>query len=330
VNAAGSASGATQIDLTRINHLASTGTPLAHLQTQPNEACESCHMPKSSPTGSRMHLWRINTAGTYATMGATRANTAPDGAYAEAAWVDVDLACGQCHGGSGSAQPGMPYFTTSQLAIAAVGMHGSSTGTNAPPLAAETCSLDANTWTMTVTDASSDDHDAISQQTLTWGDGSPVIQDRTAPFGPFVHTYIGAGTYQITHRTIDDVGQMATHTCLAEPVPFTISGTVTNIYASHNATLAGATVTVARVADGLTAGTAQSDANGAYSVGGLKPGAYVVSAVKVGYVFQPAVNITVGPSGVVDLNSPTVNAVKQPKSKMKPSIGSGVSIPGVH
>jgi len=211
----------------------------------------------------------------------------------------------------------MPYFTTAQLAVAAHGMHSSSTGTNAPPAAAETCSLDANTWTMTVTDGSSDDHDAISQQTLAWGDGSPVIQDRTAPFGPFVHTYIGAGTYQITHKTIDDVGQMSTHTCLAEPVAFTISGTVSNNYAGHIAVLPGTTITVSRVSDGLTAGTAVSGVTGAYTVGGLSPGAYVVAATRVGYTFPPASTITVGPSGVVDVNSPTqiLRSIKKPKAK---------------
>jgi hypothetical protein len=57
----------------------------------------------------------------------------------------------------------------------------------------------------------------------------------------------------------------------------------------------------------------------------------VVSAAKPGYSFPPAVGITVGPSGVVDLNSPTVNAVKPPKSKSRPTLQlGGGSIPGVH
>jgi hypothetical protein len=149
------------------------------------------------------------------------------------------------------------------------------------------------------------------------------------PFGPFVHTYISAGTYQITHKTIDDVGQMATHTCLAEPAAFTISGIVSNNYTGHIAVLPGATITVSRVSDGLTAGTAVSSATGAYSVGGLSPGAYVVSVTRVGYAFPPASTITVGPSGVVDVNSPTqlLRSIKHPKAKStNPNLPGGVPV----
>jgi hypothetical protein len=123
-NPGGSASGAPQIDLTKINHLATPGTPLENMATDPDAACETCHMPKSSSVGysSPMHLWRINTDPTYQTFGATQVNTtAPDGA----GWVDLDHACGQCHGGSGAAKPGIPHFTTAQLAAVANGIHDS-------------------------------------------------------------------------------------------------------------------------------------------------------------------------------------------------------------
>lgn len=47
-----------------------------------------------------------------------------DGTYSKAVWVDLDLACGQCHGGSlGSALPGVPYFTKAQLSAVANGIH---------------------------------------------------------------------------------------------------------------------------------------------------------------------------------------------------------------
>ena len=122
-----SASGAPQIDLVTINHLKTAGTPLEHWTTAPDEACEICHMPLSSASGSPMHLWRINTDPSYVTMGASQANTAADGSYTDAAWVDVDHACGQCHYAvNGAPGNGAPIRSKVQLAAAAVGMHAAS------------------------------------------------------------------------------------------------------------------------------------------------------------------------------------------------------------
>ena len=48
------------------------------------------------------------------------------GTYANAVWVDLDLACGQCHGGSlgaGATQNGALYFSKSQLSSLAINMH---------------------------------------------------------------------------------------------------------------------------------------------------------------------------------------------------------------
>ena len=47
VNPGTSASGAPQIDLATINHLKTAGTPLENRATDPDSACETCHMPKS-------------------------------------------------------------------------------------------------------------------------------------------------------------------------------------------------------------------------------------------------------------------------------------------
>ncbi len=88
-----------QIDLSKINHLGGSGTPLAEMGTNPSEACISCHMPGG------LHLWRINANASYSTFpasalaGTVNANIAADGAYTNAVWVDLDAACGQCHGG---------------------------------------------------------------------------------------------------------------------------------------------------------------------------------------------------------------------------------------
>ncbi len=89
-------SGQYNVDLTRLKHPTGPGTPL---ETMNAEACVTCHMPGG------LHLWRIKASNSYATYpltgltGTVNANTSPDGTYASAVWVDVDLACGQCHGG---------------------------------------------------------------------------------------------------------------------------------------------------------------------------------------------------------------------------------------
>ena len=90
-------------------------------------------MPKpAGGTGLYVHVMRINTNPLYSTFpkaGATTpgicsdpyyntradclaagkawslvANSAPDGDYKNAVWVDLDLACGQCHGEGGEAK----------------------------------------------------------------------------------------------------------------------------------------------------------------------------------------------------------------------------------
>jgi len=89
--------------LEHLLHPGGPGTPLEKAEEEPMEACVTCHMP------SGQHLFRINTDKAYSTfpmpqaMAAnTAANTAPDGSYTNAVWVDLDAACGQCHGGGAS------------------------------------------------------------------------------------------------------------------------------------------------------------------------------------------------------------------------------------
>lgn len=84
----------------RMAHPKGTGTPFEHAEEDPMESCVTCHMPGG------VHLFRINTSKDYSTFpmpaamaGNTNANAAADGAYANAVWVDLDDACGQCHGG---------------------------------------------------------------------------------------------------------------------------------------------------------------------------------------------------------------------------------------
>ena len=120
------------IDLTQINHPVGVGTPLGTTSgsaSQESDACVICHMPRpdngdyqgngGTDEVMKLHLFRINTNVNYSTFPAytdntngiigynnsgvlQQANTAYDGSPFpgnNAVWVDIDLACGQCHGG---------------------------------------------------------------------------------------------------------------------------------------------------------------------------------------------------------------------------------------
>ena len=120
-----------EANMASIKHPQGAGTPLGDLSNVPS-ACAKCHMPKpNNGVGRSAHVWRINTSATYTTFptstqwnaGQKTAFTAAAGAYANATWIDIDLACGQCHNGSGPAQH---YFSKTTLAGRAAGMHAGS------------------------------------------------------------------------------------------------------------------------------------------------------------------------------------------------------------
>jgi hypothetical protein len=146
-----------------IKHPTGPGSPFD--TTLYKNSCEACHMPKSTEEGLPMHLWRINTDANYSTFptrtafyggscsvdpavntttalcttagGAwtaepkdRRALTAPDGTYTQAVWVDLDAACGTCHGGGTNsidnpAKISGYWFSKALLATYAKGMHSS-------------------------------------------------------------------------------------------------------------------------------------------------------------------------------------------------------------
>jgi PKD domain len=137
--------------LSAINHPTGPGTPfqpggygtVSASVTDPVVACETCHMPGG------IHLFRISTDVNYTTYPAKPASgtwlipTVPDPSnnnFPEA-YVDLDLACGQCHGGGDAStvtaakktaqDHGAPYFTKAELVPYAEVMHGGS-GSSAP------------------------------------------------------------------------------------------------------------------------------------------------------------------------------------------------------
>jgi hypothetical protein len=405
-NSGTSASGAPQINLATINHQSGLGTPIAD-PNDPDAACETCHMPKSARTAgsSPMHLWRISTDPTYVTMGgpgATSAATAADGSYTDAAWVDIDHACGQCHGGGLAQGPGYQpvppalYRTRATLAPVALGMHASSgvnyaatfstsinvltvnvdatvdcgtdaygnilpcpaftydwnwgdatahgsddpathtytaggkydikltlallsngqlvgppvtrgvilTAPNQAPSATGTCSFNADTWTMTVTDNSSDPDDtnlANLSVVVDWGDGGAKSSVPKVPRLVSVsRAYTRTGTFFTTVKATDIKGASSSYNCLVAyptgvtPAYFSIAGTVKTGLAVG---IPGALVTLKKGA-GTVASTATA-ADGTYSFSNLKPAKYSITVTKSGYGFGPAPQIptiTVGAS----------------------------------
>jgi len=113
-------------DLNYMMHPTTPGTPggIAADEGDTSAACEICHMPGA------LHLFRINTSESYSTKDDYNVTgpdaTASDGTYTQAVWNDLDLSCGQCHGGSAgpsATQNGAPYMNKAYLAAIAGSMH---------------------------------------------------------------------------------------------------------------------------------------------------------------------------------------------------------------
>jgi hypothetical protein len=185
-----------------------------------------------------------------------------------------------------------------------------------PPTVAGDCQWNADTWTMTLVDSSTDDL-LLKQVTVNWGDGGMLGSDTTAPFGPFSRTYLNAGNYTITHKAIDSLGQQSTRTCAAAPAYFTISGTV---FAPDGTTpLSSAALYVRR--NGTLVKVVYTAGNGTFSAALLKPGTYSITVNKAGYTFaNPAASgIVIGPS------YPGLNITATGQLSLKQTIDSRVS-----
>ena len=120
--------------ITSFQHSTGPGTPFENVESDPSSPCVTCHMPAAATGDPPSHLFRINVDPAYSTfptsaefLGNTKkiANTAPDGTYTNAVWTDLDIACGQCHGGgvNGSGGKFLP-MSKKTLALHAKDMHG--------------------------------------------------------------------------------------------------------------------------------------------------------------------------------------------------------------
>ena len=132
-----------------INHPEGPGTPFpTGTSADIPGACVTCHMVAADGT-VKSHLFRISSTdySTFPTpaqlynQNITAPNVASDGTLNNAAWNDVDLACGQCHvGGNGSQNPygltkmssNAPVLNKAELESYASGIHPGDNSASAP------------------------------------------------------------------------------------------------------------------------------------------------------------------------------------------------------
>jgi hypothetical protein len=185
--------------LSTLIHPGGPGTPLEDVGSDPAAPCVSCHMPEG------FHLVRINVDEDYVTipeeaftMGPMDAPTVPDDGFEGAVWVDVDHACGQCHGGGEEQddhhQPsnGAGYMTKAELAEAAEGIHNDQAyatfgyGIGNP-----------NTLEVTFSAMGTYCYGPCNYYNWDFGDG-----ETGPPWGvsglTITHEYAAAGTYEVT------------------------------------------------------------------------------------------------------------------------------------
>ncbi len=189
-----------------MNHPTGGETPAGLAGAVPSVACEVCHMATESVEGSThlpVHLWRINTSNSYTTFptatewsaGTKIAHTAPDGTYTNAVWVDLDLACGQCHGGSGAAKTGIPKFGKPKLSVLATNIH------NTIPRTASFTWAIGTANNQVVFDASASTC-ASAPCTYVWNFGNGTTGTGVAPS----KTYEKAGNFLVIVTVTDSTG----------------------------------------------------------------------------------------------------------------------------
>ncbi len=176
---------------------------------------------------------------------------------------------------------------------------------NQPPVAViGTVTTDANTWTVSFTDASTDDAAFPTNAVrVTWGDGYSSTGNAGAAFS---HTYTAAGTYPITLRATDAGGLSNSATASSGALTaFTITGTVTGASPNVNNMLVSLKSGTTVVANTYT----PVSGAGTYTFTNVKPGTYTVVPFKTGVTLTPASgSVSVGPSATVAAFAASVTA----------------------
>ncbi len=186
--------------------------------------------------------------------------------------------------------------------LRAGGASGSVTVANVdlPPTAAGTCTWSANTWTMTVRDASTDtDSTPVRSITLMWGDGT--LNSIGGPGALFSHVYLAPGMYIPTLKAVDTALNVSNplFTCPTPAVAdyFRIRGTVYR----KDGTMPASSALVSLRQGSATIKTVSTGANGSFSFVNLKPGTYSITVTRTGYTFAPppqVPSVIVGPDRV--------------------------------
>ena len=173
------------------------------------------------------------------------------------------------------------------------------------PVASGTADWNPDTWTLSITDTSTDTGPAPLQIVVNWGDGTTKsigVAGQT-----FTHVYGRTGSFPVTLRANDPALHSNTATVFtATPAYFKISGVVQD---ASRVGLTGATVKIMR---GTTVVKTMVLPSYTFDSGAiLKPGTYTLTATKAGYTFpKPAATVNVGPSNTtVELTAAAPSAL---------------------
>jgi hypothetical protein len=131
-------------------------------------------------------------------------------------------------------------------------------------------------------DGSTDADNNITSVIVKWGDGT--VSTATSAGAPFSHAYARAGKYTIT-MTVRDAGNKYSYDkAFVKIVPqtYSISGIVKN---AAGTPLSGATVYL-KMSGHTRAIKRSAPTTGAYSFLSVPAGAYTITTLKTGYVFD--------------------------------------------
>ncbi len=162
--------------------------------------CAACHTDKSM--SSLAHPTGAGTPSACTTCHTTQHQSA----------LDVNVACGQCHGGSagpGAVVGNAPYISNANIAQYAQAMHGgaATSGPVSPDPVTTGCatltadgSLSATAGTTATIFALTDSTIATPHDLyMNWGDGTPLSSGLT-------HSYVHEGHFQVVQTVKDDCG----------------------------------------------------------------------------------------------------------------------------
>jgi hypothetical protein len=149
-------------------------------------------------------------------------------------------------------------------------------------------------WTVSLTDASTDEAPATLAITVNWGDGT-VQETKTGAGAQFTHAYGAAGSYTITYKVTDAGGQSGTKTQALTLTRYKVSGKALR----SDGTTAVSGVKIDLKQGAATVKTVYTDTAGNYTATFLKAGTYTVTPSKLGYTFN-SVDVVLGPDKVVN------------------------------